>query len=153
VTCRMTTLASMQTIAADTFIDVVAAVIFSPDYSHVLLSLRKPEQHQGDRWEFPGGKQEVGESIELALLRELHEELGIRVLDYDEIKSLEHTYADKAVRLHFWAVTRFAGQPTGREGQQLRWVSREQLRDLEFPAGNQPIVDWLQVDFPARPLT
>lgn len=124
-------------------IDVVAAVIYSPDSSHILLSLRKPEQHQGDLWEFPGGKQEPHESQEQALLRELDEELGICALDYSALQTIEHEYPDKTVRLHFWCVTRFSNEPIGREGQEVKWVSRAALAELEFPEANWPIVEIL----------
>jgi 8-oxo-dGTP diphosphatase len=124
-------------------IDVVAAVIYSPDSSHILLSLRKPEQHQGDLWEFPGGKLKPHESQEHALLRELDEELGIHVLDYSELQTIEHKYPDKTVRLYFWNVTRFSNEPIGREGQEVKWVSRAELAELEFPEANWSIVDML----------
>lgn len=129
--------------AMDPVADVVAAVIYSPDRNHILLSLRKPEQHQGDRWEFPGGKLEPHESQEHALLRELDEELGIRALDYSELQTIEHRYPDKTVRLHFWSVTRFSNEPMGCEGQDVKWVSRAELAELEFPDANRPIVEML----------
>jgi 8-oxo-dGTP diphosphatase len=124
-------------------VEVVAGVIFNPTRTDVLVTLRKPEQHQGDRWEFPGGKLEPGESIETGLARELSEEIGIEVISSEARATIEHNYPDKQVCLHFRNVTRFAGVPEAREGQQLRWVAVTTLNTLRFPEANQSIVDAL----------
>lgn len=127
----------------DSPIAVVAAIIYSADQGQVLLTLRKPEQHQGDRWEFPGGKCESGESIPAALMRELDEELGIQATVYAPFRVISHTYPEKTVMLHFWQVTRYEGQPLARESQQMRWVPIESLHTLAFPDANAPIVESL----------
>lgn len=124
-------------------VDVVAGVIFNASRSEVLLALRKPHQHQGGRWEFPGGKIERAESPEAALARELHEEISIEVVECSPRVTLEHAYPDKHVRLNFWDVTRFNGEPCAQEGQQLRWVKLHDLAQLRFPAANQRVVDAL----------
>lgn len=124
-------------------IDVVAGVIFNDARDHVLLALRKPEQHQGDRWEFPGGKLEAGEAQQQGLARELYEEVAIRVTRSAHRLTLEHEYPDKHVRLHFWDVTNFTGEPHGCEGQELRWVALGDLPSLSFPEANGVIVDQL----------
>jgi len=123
-----------------TLIDVVAGIIFSEDKKRILLAFRKPDQHQGNCWEFPGGKIEKSEETRQALLRELDEELGIEVTDCEPYCQIEHEYSDKAVRLHFWRVTSFNGVPRGRENQQLEWFSFDQIGDLTFPAANKPVV-------------
>jgi 8-oxo-dGTP diphosphatase len=124
-------------------VEVVAGVIFNSTGTEVLVALRKPEQHQGDCWEFPGGKLEFGESIESGLARELSEEIGIEVIRSSSRATIEHNYPDKQGCLHFWDVTHFAGTPEGREGQKLRWVAVTTLNNLRFPDANQPIVDAL----------
>jgi len=124
-------------------IDVVAGIIFNTDKTQVLLSLRKPDQHQGNCWEFPGGKVESAETGQQTLLRELNEELGIQVLECESYCKVEHDYGDKQVRLHFWQVTQFEGMPTGREAQKLAWVSIDELQQLDFPEANQIVVDRL----------
>ncbi len=124
-------------------VNVVAGIIFDPTAEHVLLALRKPEQHQGDRWEFPGGKMEAGESQTDALRRELLEEVAIGVVQSSHRETLEHHYGDKHVRLHFWDVTHFTGAPRGCEGQRLEWVAVPDLASRVFPDANQPIVDAL----------
>ena len=121
-------------------INVVAGIIFNEDKSMVLLSLRKPDQHQGNCWEFPGGKVEPLEALEKALSRELNEELGIHVSECAAFCQIEHEYTDKAVKLHFWQVTQFSGVPVGRESQQLKWVALNDLAMLTFPDANKPVV-------------
>ncbi|MGQ7843028.1 8-oxo-dGTP diphosphatase MutT [Granulosicoccus sp. 3-233] len=124
-------------------IDVVAGVIFNDSGDQVLLALRKPEQHQGNRWEFPGGKLEPGETLQAGLVRELVEEIAITATRCTERVVIEHSYPDKQVRLHFWDVLAFEGTPQGMEGQRLEWVPLRGLADLEFPEANQVIVDQL----------
>ncbi len=124
-------------------IDVVAGIIFNESGTQILLSLRKPEQHQGNCWEFPGGKMEPSESQQQALVRELNEELGINVLQCAPFTEIEHDYKDKKVRLFFWQVSQFSGNPVGREAQQLAWFNLNELTELEFPAANKPVVELL----------
>lgn len=122
-------------------IDVVAGIIFDQSGRQVLLALRRPEQHQGNRWEFPGGKIEAGESTDAALVRELAEEIGIVPLRWHLRLALAHTYPEKRVRLHFMDVTEFSEEPIGREGQTLRWFQLEALSTLRFPEANLAVVD------------
>jgi 8-oxo-dGTP diphosphatase len=113
----------------------------------VLLALRGNAQHQGGKWEFPGGKVERGESVQQALLRELQEELAIVVTQSTPLMTLEYSYPEKTVLLDIWRVSQFDGEPHGREGQPLRWASVAELSTIAFPDANQPIVKRLQQDF------
>lgn len=121
------------------FIHVVAAVIANA-HGEVLISRRHAHAHQGGLWEFPGGKLEAGEDVRTALARELHEELGIDVVEARPLMRIPHRYPDKAVLLDVWRVDAFRGEPHGREGQPVQWVAPERLRDFAFPAANRPIV-------------
>ena len=133
-------------------IHVVAAIIVGPD-QQIFISRRGEHLHQGGLWEFPGGKVEVGENPDTALARELFEEIDIRVTAAQPYMQVEHDYAYKKVLLDIWQVDDFSGDPRGKEGQQCRWLSLEQLLgtvtrpaeadDLCFPAGNQPILQRL----------
>ncbi|MBI5460857.1 MAG: Nudix family hydrolase [Gammaproteobacteria bacterium] len=120
-------------------IHVVAAVIVNAR-GEVLISLRHAQAHQGGLWEFPGGKVEPGEAAYAALRRELHEELGIDVEKARPLIRIPHRYPDKSVLLDVWRVTDFSGEPHGREGQPVQWVTPERLPDFDFPAANRPIV-------------
>jgi 8-oxo-dGTP diphosphatase len=116
----------------------VAAII--NDQQQVLISKRPADVHQGGLWEFPGGKLEAGESIEAGLLRELQEELGISLKHARPLIRIAHDYIDRSVLLDVWRVDRFEGAPAGLEGQQLKWVSVDQLQFYEFPEANLPII-------------
>lgn len=113
----------------------------------VLLALRSSKQHQGGKWEFPGGKVEKGETVAAALKRELQEEIAIDVAESSAFMQLEYAYPEKTVLLDIYLVTGFDGEPEGREGQPLRWVDIAGLGDIEFPDANQPIVERIQQHF------
>jgi 8-oxo-dGTP diphosphatase len=106
----------------------------------VLVAKRPDGSHQGGKWEFPGGKVKVGETVRDALARELDEELGVTVRSAYPLIQVRHAYPDKRVYLDVWRVTAFEGQPSGREGQGVAWVERGRLQALDFPAANQPVV-------------
>jgi len=117
---------------------VVAAAVVERD-DRFLLTRRLKGTHLEGLWEFPGGKCEPGESIETCLRRELEEELGVAGQIGREIVVGEHTYPDRTVRLHFHACT-IAGEPQPLLGQEIRWVSREEMRTLELPAADAEVV-------------
>ncbi|MBV1787098.1 Nudix family hydrolase [Marinobacterium sp. D7] len=118
----------------------VAAAIIVDSQGRILIAKRDASQHQGGLWEFPGGKVESGEPVELALRRELDEELGIQVEHARPQIRITHHYPDKSVLLDVWRVERFGGEAHGREGQPIRWVEPGALVDYQFPAANGPIV-------------
>ncbi len=118
---------------------VAAAAVFDPA-GRVLIARRPPQVHQGDLWEFPGGKLEPGEEVREALARELFEELGIRPTTLRPLIRVRHRYPEREVLLDVWRVDGFAGEAHGREGQPLRWVKPDALEGFEFPAANLPIV-------------
>jgi len=124
-------------------IDVVAGIVFDEKREQVLLALRKPGQHQGDRWEFPGGKLEASESLETALARELYEEIHLHPLQVSLRCDLLFAYPEKTVRLHFFNVFTWRGTPEGREGQSIRWFKLSELAGLVFPDANRSVVEEL----------
>ena len=98
---------------------VAAAIIQQGDC--FLLSKRLDHLHQGGKWEFPGGKIELNETVSAALVRELQEELGIDVQSSEELTVLEHDYPHAYVRLYVSIIRDWKGAPIGREGQALSW--------------------------------
>jgi len=123
----------------------VAVAVIIDQAQHVLITRRHNHAHQGGLWEFPGGKIEAGESVEQALQREIGEEVGLRVNSSQPLITLRHDYGDKKVRLEVRSVTAFQGQAAGKEGQAWQWVPCSQLRQYEFPAANQAIIDAIQL--------
>lgn len=102
---------------------------------------RADHQHQGGKWEFPGGKVEANESVTQAVNRELQEEIGISILSSSSLIDIAHDYADKRVLLSVLLIEKFAGEPFGKEGQLNRWVSLDELSRVDFPEANKAIVD------------
>ena len=125
----------------------------SNNQREILIAKRHDDAHQGGLWEFPGGKVEPGESLPVALARELEEELGMRLEpnDTDALRPLikiNHDYGDKQVLLDVWLVTHFANAPAGgvgQEGQIVRWVKLEELACYRFPDANVPIISACQL--------
>jgi 8-oxo-dGTP diphosphatase len=91
-------------------VEVAAAVMLRAKGSEFLLAQRPPGKVYEDYWEFPGGKVEPGETIRDALVRELHEELGISVTACSPWLTRVFTYPHATVRLHFWRVTAWEGE-------------------------------------------
>ena len=117
------------------------------DNDRVFVAQRDQNAHQGGLWEFPGGKVDAGETVEAALSRELNEELGIFV-DYAEpVMQIKHDYTDRIVLLDVWQIARYRGEPSGCEGQPVKWLAINELLAEQFPAANQAIVDWLVRQF------
>ena len=125
-------------------VQVAVAIIVNQE-KEVLISLRPNSSHQGGLWEFPGGKLEIGESVEDALKRELLEELDIDLLESQSFKIIQHQYADKTVQLNIYIVSSFRGEPKGAEGQLIEWKSIDQLNPLDFPAANHNVIHSLQL--------
>ena len=122
----------------------VAVGVILDDLGRVLISRRAENAHQGGLWEFPGGKVEAGESLAVALARELREELDIDIGPGEPLLEIHHDYGDKAVLLDVHVIRAFRGQPRGLENQPLAWVHPDSLSDYAFPAANVPIIEAVQ---------
>lgn len=135
-------------------IHVAVGVIFAPD-QRILITRRPARVHQGDRWEFPGGKVEAGETVLQALRRELAEELAIDVHWAEPLCCIRHDYDDRQILLDVWRVHDWSGQPRGMENQPLRWVSRDELLPEDFPEANRAIIRclWLTDTLAITPAT
>ncbi|MFV8571798.1 Nudix family hydrolase [Marinobacter sp. SBS5] len=108
----------------------------------VLIARRPDHVHQGGLLEFPGGKVEAGESVQQALVREIAEETGLAVPleSLEPVIGIRHDYGDKQVFLDVWKTLAAEGEPEGREGQPIEWMSPHSLQDEDFPAANRPII-------------
>jgi 8-oxo-dGTP diphosphatase len=123
---------------------VAAALREQAALGRVLIAQRPAGKWQAGRWEFPGGKVEAGESERAALDRELEEELGIRVLAAELLGVFEHDYADRRVAIGLWLVTAYEGEPQGRDGQALRWVTGAELGDCDLLEADLPMLPRLR---------
>lgn len=111
----------------------------------VLIDQRLEEGLLGGLWEFPGGKQESGESIEACIARELQEELGIAVNVREELITIDHAYSHKKLRFVVHLCTWVSGEPQPLACQQVRWVRADDLGNYAFPAANARIIEALLV--------
>jgi len=127
----------------DVRVEVVAAIVRSN--GKILITRRLNHVHLAGLWEFPGGKVEPGESWEVALLREIREELGMEIAVGPEIFTIEHDYPTRSVRLHFFNCTVIRGDPQPLDVSDLRWVTPAELADFEFPPADAELIKRLIV--------
>lgn len=114
------------------------------DDGRILIARRPEDKMLGGLWEFPGGKQEDGESMEEAVRRELREELGIAVGIEGKIDTVPHEYSHLSINLHAYWCHLEDGNPSSREGQNWEWVPRCELDDYAFPKANKTILKQVQ---------
>ena len=126
------------------WIHVVAGVLRDKQ-GNILLAQRPVDKHLGGLWEFPGGKCEANESAVDALSRELHEELGITKIHSRHLIQVRHDYGDKKIFLDVYLVTDWQGEPVGKEGQPLAWVSLKEMERYDMPAADEPIIKALKL--------
>jgi 8-oxo-dGTP diphosphatase len=112
--------------------------------NRVLVARRREGAHLAGLWEFPGGGIRPGEEPLAALRREIEEELGVRFLRATLFHRKRHSYPDRQVDLQFFLCTGVEGEPSGAEGQDVRWVSATDLDHLDMPAANAEVVQMLQ---------
>jgi 8-oxo-dGTP diphosphatase len=108
-----------------------------------LISQRPQDVHLGGKWEFPGGKVEKNEQPEQAMCRELSEEVDLTAIEYQLLEEKCFAYDDTELHLYFYLVTQFCGKAQGREGQPIKWVSKAQLAEYEFPDANRSVLKQL----------
>ena len=123
-------------------IEVAAGLVFRDN--KLLITRRLPNEHLGGLWEFPGGKREPNESFEECLIRELNEELGIRVIVRDLMESLTHDYPQKSVHIRFYCCDLIEGEPVAIGCQDFRWVGPEELGLYAFPEADQRLLTTLR---------
>ena len=127
-------------------VDVAVGVLIERDArgheTRFLLTSRPEGKVYAGHWEFPGGKLEAGESVEQALRRELHEEIGITIGEAQPWKVELMDYPHARVRLHFCKVFAWEGEFEMREGQQMAWQSLP-VEVVPVLPGTIPVLQWL----------
>ena len=128
---------------------LVSAVALVDADGRVLIAQRPEGKAMAGLWEFPGGKIELGETPEVALVRELKEELGIETWDscLAPLTFASHSYDDFHLLMPLFICWKWQGIVAPKEGQKLKWVYAKELRDYPMPDADIPLIpilrDWL----------
>jgi 8-oxo-dGTP diphosphatase len=124
---------------------VAAAALIDPD-GRVLVSQRPEGKQLAGFWEFPGGKVELGERPEAALIRELREELTIDVTEscLAPLTFASHAYEDFHLLMPLYVCRRWKGIVSATEGQALKWLRPRDLRALAMPPADAPLIPFLE---------
>lgn len=121
---------------------LVVAVALVDEDNRILIAQRPEGKNLAGLWEFPGGKLEAGERPEVALIRELEEELGIKTKEacLAPLTFASHAYEDFHLLMPLYICRRWEGVPQSREGQALKWVRAGALRDYPMPPADLPLI-------------
>ena len=121
---------------------VVVAAVVEID-GRLLITRRQKGVHLAGFWEFPGGKCDKDEPLQVGLARELLEELDVPSRVGDELFATVHAYPERTIELHFFRCE-LLGEPRPQLGQEMRWVRREELAALEFPPADAELIAMLR---------
>ena len=121
--------------------DVVAAIIIKND--KYFIAQRNRNKHMGLSWEFPGGKVEKEETFEIALKREIKEELNIEINIKNKLG--EENYQDDKinVKLHYFICSHVNGEITLSEHENSAWVTKNEFKNYNFAEGDSDIIKLL----------
>ncbi len=125
---------------------LVSAVLLRDKAGRILLAQRPQGKSMAGLWEFPGGKVEDGETPEVALVRELEEELDISV-EEDHLVAFtfaSHVYEDFHLLMPIYLCEQWQGEPASIEGQELAWVSVDELSDYPMPPADIPLIEMIK---------
>ncbi len=132
--------------AAEKPVVLVVAVALVDVDGRVLIAKRPPGKKMAGLWEFPGGKVDIGETPEQALIRELKEELGIdtRQSCLAPLTFASHAYDDMHLLMPLYACRVWQGDPVPKEGQELAWVRPVRMKDYPMPPADVPLIAMLR---------
>lgn len=132
---------SLPTLPTLPKIEVAAGLVFRD--GRLLLAQRRPGDHLGGLWEFPGGKRRAEESYPECLRRELEEELGIEVEVLERVEAITHPYPEKTVHLEFHRCRWLKHEPQALGCHAWLWVTQSELGRYEFPPADQRLLERL----------
>ena len=118
----------------------------------LLITKRPRGSHMEGLWEFPGGKQEKGETLKECLEREIEEELGIKVRAEKLLSTIDYEYENRFISLHIFQCLYLAGQPEPLENQEIIFVHPEDLAQYRFPPPDQKVIQTLSLHSFKTPL-
>ena len=122
-------------------ITVTAAIIWQN--GKILITKRPEGTHLEGLWEFPGGKKEESETLEECIVREIKEELGIKVRPEKRLLTVNHEYKTKIVDLHIFECTLVNGLPVPMEGQDMKWVRPHDMAGYSFPPPDIEVIEFI----------
>jgi 8-oxo-dGTP diphosphatase len=125
-------------------IEVVAAVI--QHQNKILAVQRGPAKYAyiSEKWEFPGGKMEAGETEQQTIIREIREELDMQIAVKAKLLTVEHTYPDFHLTMHTYLCETEQSEPILTEHLAFRWLSIDQLEEIDWAGADVPIVEVLK---------
>lgn len=112
--------------------------------NELLIALRPNESMLGGLWEFPGGKQEKGETLQEAVARELNEELGVNVEVFSKFRDLKHAYSHFKITMHAFWCRILSGELQPKSSQKIKWVSLDEIDEFPFPKANKTLIEGLK---------
>ncbi len=121
--------------------NVGCAIIRKKD--QLLIAQRRPDDHLGGYWEFPGGKKRRQETFEECLSREVKEELDIVIVPAKFFRKIEHHYPEKTLALWFYLCDWKSGEPVCIDCSDFRWIFPEALKEFKFPPADDEIIEEL----------
>jgi len=123
-------------------IEVAAGLVFRG--GKLLITQRRPQDHLGGLWEFPGGKRDRNEAFEECVRRELKEELGIEVKVRELVDSVTHDYPEKSVHLKFYRCSWRRKEPRALGCHAFAWITAAQLAEYAFPPADERLLQKLR---------
>ncbi|MGH6925212.1 MAG: 8-oxo-dGTP diphosphatase MutT [Propylenella sp.] len=123
---------------------VAACALIDAD-KRVLIAQRPQGKPMAGLWEFPGGKVEPGETPEATIIRELREELSVKVTEscLAPLTFSSHDYGEFHILLPLFVCRRWEGSPQPREAQEIKWVRAKRLREFPMPPADEPLISHL----------
>jgi len=122
------------------FHKLIGVAVIWNEAGKILIDKRKPGGAFGGLWEFPGGKKEVGETIEDCIKREVLEELGIEVVVEEHLITIDHNYSEIRVTLYVYHCRYLRGIVKAIECDEFRWVTLDEIDRFTFPEANEQII-------------
>jgi len=119
-------------------IEVTAGVLIND--KKIFIAQRLNKMKFGGRWELPGGKIEIGENGEQCIIRELEEELGIKVEKLKHFLTVEHSYPNISVRLFSYVIEEWNGKINLKEHQAMKWVSIKEAIESDILEADLPVL-------------
>ncbi len=123
---------------------IALALILHPSENRLLIAQRKDGVHQGNLWEFPGGKCLPGETPAGCAVRETFEETGLEVTVLEAWPEITHAYPDRTVTLHPFLCRASSAAAQPRESKNVAWITPEELSNYPFPSANAPLLKRLR---------